>query len=169
MSIRDLIPWKRERHDVATRTERADPVLAFQSDVNRIFEDFFDSVGSTILGRRGLPGFGVEEPKIEVSETDKEVAIEVELPGVDEDDVDVSLADGLLSIRAEKERAQEKKERDYVLRERSYGLIERAVPLPEDLDLDSAKARFKNGLLVVSIPKSEKARAAVKRIAVQRG
>ena len=92
-----------------------------------------------------------------------------ELPGMDEADVEVSVAEGMLTIRGEKKSERDEEEKGYVLRERSFGRIERVVPLPAGLDLDSAKATFKNGVLTVTIARTAEAQAAVKHIAVQRG
>ena len=102
-------------------------------------------------------------------ETDNEVEIKVELPGMDESDVDVSLADGVLTVRGEKKDEREKKHKGYVLRERSFGSVERIVPLPPGLDLDSATAAFKRGVLTVTIRKTAEAQAQTRRIAVRRG
>jgi HSP20 family protein len=93
----------------------------------------------------------------------------VELPGMDEADIDVSVAEGMLTIRGKKKAERETEDKGYVLRERSFGTIERMVPLPDGLDVDSAKASFMNGVLTVSIPRTAEAQAAVKRIPVQRG
>ena len=121
----------------------------------------------------GIWGDGVAGglmPRVDVRETDKEVEVVAELPGMDEADVDVSVAAGMLTIRGEKKSEREERRRKgYILRERSFGRIERVVPLPEGLDLDSAKATFKNGVLTVRIAKTAEAQRAVKRIPVQRG
>lgn len=88
---------------------------------------------------------------------------------MDEADVDVSVAEGMLTIRGEKKSEREREGDGYILRERSFGRIERMVPLPEGLDLDSAEATFKNGVLTVRIAKTAEAQRAAKRIQVQRG
>jgi HSP20 family protein len=169
MNIKDLIPWGRGKREVAGRQEGADPTFALQSDINRAFENFWRSFELPMFGgsESGLAGTGI--PRIEISETDDEVTVVAELPGMDEKDVEVSLAEGVLTIRGERRAEKEKRERGYVLQERSFGAVERVVPLPEGLDPNSAKAKFKNGLLTVTIPKTDEARAAVKRIPVQRG
>lgn len=169
MSVRDLIPWGRGRRDVGMRRDGSDPMLALQSDINRAFENFWRTFELPAFGGLEPSQMGGGVPRVEVSETDKDVEVVAELPGMDEKDVDVSLAEGILTIRGEKKLKREKKEKDYVLQERSFGMIERAVPLPAGLDLDSAKATFKNGMLTVHIPKTGEAQAAVKRIPVRRG
>ena len=103
---------------------------------------------------------------MDVSETDKAVEIKAELPGLEPDDVEVSIADGAVAIRGQKKAEREAKEKDYVLRERSFGVIERTVPLPDGLDTDAAEASFKNGVLTLTIPKTAESQAASRRIPV---
>jgi len=103
-----------------------------------------------------------------VRENDKEVDVEAELPGMNEDDIDVAVADGTLVIRGEKKDEHEERDEGFIRRERVFGRIERVVPLPDGLDVDHAKATFKNGVLTVAIPRTAEAQAAVKRIGVQR-
>jgi HSP20 family protein len=106
---------------------------------------------------------------VDVRESDSEVEVTAELPGMDEADIDVSVADGVLTIRGERKVEHETTERGYLRRERSFGVIERVVPLPPGLDPNSATANFKNGVLTVTIAKTPEARDTVKRIAVRRG
>jgi HSP20 family protein len=168
MNIRDLIPWTRGGRDVQVRREGSDPMVALQSDIDRVFDNFWRSFDLPMLGA-GNGGFRAAlTPRVDVRETDKEVEVVAELPGMDEADIDVSVAEGMLTIRGEKKAEREQEERGYVLRERSFGRIERMVPLPDGLDPDSAKATFKNGVLTVTIAKTPEAQAAVKRIPVQR-
>jgi HSP20 family protein len=167
MNIRDLIPWSRGGREVqARREDRDDPMLALQSDVNRIFENFWRGFDLPMLG----DGDGSENsmmPRIDLRETDKEVEVVAELPGMDEADLHVSVSEGMLTIRGEKKEEREREDKGYVLRERSFGRIERLVPLPAGIDPDSAKATFKNGVLTVTIAKTPEAQSAVKRIQVQ--
>lgn len=168
MNIRDLIPWSRGGREVQVRREGSDPMLTLQSDIDRLFDRFWRSFDLPMLGG-GDGGFAtVLAPRVDVRETDKEVEVVAELPGMDEADIDVSVAQGMLTIRGEKKAEREQEEGGYILRERSFGRIERMIPLPDGLDLDSAKATFKNGVLTVRITKTPEAQAAVKRIPVQR-
>jgi HSP20 family protein len=86
---------------------------------------------------------------------------------VEEGDIDVRVSDGMLTISAEKKAAREVDDNGYLLRERSFGRVERTLPLPEGLDPDAAQASFKDGVLIVTIPKSTEAQADSKRIPVQ--
>jgi HSP20 family protein len=169
MNIRDLIPWSRGGREVqARREDRDDPMLTLQSDVNRIFESFWRGFDLPMLGN----GDGSEDgmmPRVDVRETDKEVEVVAELPGMNEADLDVSVSEGMLTIRGEKKEEREREDKGYVVRERSFGRIERLVPLPAGIDPDSAKATFKNGVLTVTIAKTPEAQSAVKRVPVHAG
>ena len=133
------------------------PLASFNREMSRMFEDLLHPGAETAAGF---------DPDIDVTETDNELRITAELPGMEEPDLEVSVGEGMLTIRGEKKEEHEREDKGYVLRERSFGRIERVVPLPAGLDPDSAKATFKNGVLTVTIPKTPEAQAAVKRIQV---
>jgi len=98
-----------------------------------------------------------------VSETDKDIKVAAELPGLDEKDVEVELANGTLAIRGEKRTETEDKERRFS--ERFYGHFERRIPV-DDVEQDKVSASFKNGVLSITLPKSKTAQQKVKRIAI---
>jgi HSP20 family protein len=102
-------------------------------------------------------------PRLELSETDKEVTVSAELPGLGEKDVQVEIANGVLSIRGEKK--TERNDGSRFFSERYYGSFERQIPL-EGVEEDKAQAEFKNGVLTVTLPKAEQASRNVKRIPV---
>jgi HSP20 family protein len=167
MRVTDLIPWKHARgSEPAARSER-DPVATLQDDVNRAFNDFlrifpvpFSSWPGSLLDN----GSGVQ---VDVAETDKEVKVSAELPGMNEADVDVRISDGVLVISGEKKTDREVDKNGYLLRERSFGRVERTVPLPESINADAAQANFKSGVLTVTIPKTAEAQGSAKRIPVR--
>jgi HSP20 family protein len=169
MRVSDLIPWKQERRpEPAVRDER-DPVAALQSDVNRAFADFLRMVNLP-LPMASWPGMftdSVAGMRVDVEETDKEVRVSAELPGIDEGDIDVRVSDGMLVISGEKRADREADETGYILRERSFGRVERALPVPDGIDADAAQATFKNGVLTVTIPKTAQAQNSAKRIPVK--
>jgi HSP20 family protein len=162
MGIRDLVP-RTKGQQLSTRQEPFDPFYTLHREMNRLFDDVFRGFGP--LGRVGSPLMEGQLgwPRIELSETDKTVTVSAELPGLSEKDVQVEIANGILSIRGEKkaERSDESK----FVSERYYGSFERQIPL-EGVEEDKAQADFKNGVLTVTLPKSEQSNRNVKRIAI---
>ncbi|MFN5405480.1 Hsp20/alpha crystallin family protein [Bradyrhizobium sp.] len=166
MNIRDLIPWNWGKRQVPVRREQSQPLQSLQNDINRAFDSFWR--GFDLPWPSTSSAWSISMPSVDVSESDKEIEVTAELPGIDEKDIDISLAEGVLTIRGEKKSEVEKKEKDYYLQERTFGSIERVVPLPDTIDLDSANATFKNGVLTVKLAKKLEAAAATKRITVRR-
>ncbi len=156
MNLKSLIPVGRQRG--IARTDN--PFLSLQSEVDRLFDDF----------TRGFPAFGNGGsakmlPTVDVAETDKEIEITAELPGLEERDVQVNVADNILTIRGEKKAEKEEKDKNYRLFERSYGSFERTLELPNGIKADAIKASIAKGVLKVTVPKP--APAQVKKIDVK--
>ena len=162
MGIRDLVPWTKGQQ-LATRQEPFDPFFTLHREMNRVFDDVFRSFG--LPGRLGNPvlegQFGW--PRLELSETDKALTVSAELPGLSEKDVQVEIANNVLSIRGEKK--TERNDGTKFFSERYYGSFERQIPL-EGVEEDRAQAEFKNGILTVTLPKSDQSNRNVKRIPV---
>jgi HSP20 family protein len=160
MNMRDLIPWNRGRGVTVRRGEEANPLLTLHREMNRVFNDVFHGFN--------LVPFDFDRtlawPNVEVSETDKEVKVTADLPGLEEKDVEVELANGVLAIKGEKKTETEDKER--MFSERFYGRFERQIPIGTEIEEDKVEASFKNGVLAVTMPKSAEAQAKVKRIAI---
>lgn len=106
-------------------------------------------------------------PRADLKETDKSITITAELPGVVEADIDVTVSDGRLTIRAEKKAETRKDEDNFHLSERHYGSVQRTFALPEAADADKATATFKDGVLSVDVPKKPSAKTASKKIPVK--
>jgi len=130
-----------------------------ESHVHDVFRGFDLAPFGT---SRALNAFGW--PQIDIDETEKEVRITAELAGLDEKDVSLEIANGVLSISGEKKSESEDKARRFS--ERYYGRFERRIPL-EDVDEDKVSAAFKNGVLTITVPKSAEAKN-VRRIAINR-
>ncbi len=164
MNMRDLIPWGRNQQTTPSRyRDEGDPFMTLHREMNRLFDDVFRGFDLTPIGGVGrMAGW----PSVEVSETDEDVRISAELPGLEEKDVEVLMGDGVLTIRGEKKSEIEDKERRFS--ERFYGRFERRIPVGPEIREDEVSATFRNGLLTVTLPKSEKAQAA-KRIPITRG
>ena len=163
MDIRDPIPWSRGRDVTVRRGRETDPFSMLHREMNRLFDEFSRGFGLAPFGQDRLFGASGGWPNIEVSETDKEVKVTAELPGLDEKDIDVHLANGILSIKGEKKTETEDKDR--LFSERYYGRFERRIPTDE-IEEDKVSASFKNGVLTVTLPKSAKAQENVKRITI---
>jgi HSP20 family protein len=97
-------------------------------------------------------------PAVEVLETKDEVVVKAELPGMKESDIDVSVTDGLLTIRGERKHEEETKEKGYYRSEWVYGAFRRSVPLPTGTDPEKIKATYHDGVLEVKFPKPEEAK-----------
>ncbi|OPY99264.1 heat-shock protein [Bradyrhizobium sacchari] len=161
MAVRDLIPWSRNQEVAPPRGTR-DPFMTLHREMNRLFDDVFRGFGGESLSPLMEGQFSW--PKIELGETDKGLTISAELPGMTEKDVQIEIANGMLTIRGEKK--SERKEEGRYFTDRYYGSFQRQIAL-EDVEEDKAEASFKDGVLTISIPKSENPRAGVKRIAIK--
>ena len=162
MPNRSLAPWGSFRRPAVF--ER-DPFLSFRQQMDRLFDDFFAPVES-----QGMAPFTQRAgawPSIDMRETDQAYEIEAELPGLEQNDVEVNLRDNILMISGEKrdEHKEEASGRHYT--ERSYGRFERMIPFDVEVDPDKVEARFKNGLLSVKVPKNPKASSKTRRIEVK--
>jgi HSP20 family protein len=126
-----------------------DPFGSLFREVQKTFEDF--------SRRSPLAGFGSDmlAPRIDIAESKDAIDLTAELPGVDEKDVDVTLANGVLTIRGEKkaERDEKDKDKNWHVVERSYGSFSRTIPLPFDPDLAKVEAKFDKGVLRIHLPK----------------
>jgi HSP20 family protein len=158
MNLRSLIPLR----DRALARPEASVFGSLQREVDRLFEEF----------SRGLPMLSTQTmmnivPSVDVAETDKEIEITAELPGLERKDVDISLEDDVLTIRGEKKVESEQGDKksnggnnkNYHLSERSYGVFYRMLQLPPGIDPAAVKATMSNGILKITIPKPAKTRA----------
>lgn len=152
MSIRDIVRRKADR-DVPARMERPQ-ALTFQRDMNRLFDDFFRSfdVQPAWPFAADLPARAIS-PAVNVSETDKEVTVSAELPGMEEKDVSVELQDDVLTISGEQKTETEEKGKQWHRREYTYGSFHRSIPLPASVETDKVRAKLAKGVLTVTLPK----------------
>lgn len=167
MGVRDLIPWGREegnRTPTAFGDSDRDPFLSLHREVNRLFDDVFRGFDSRLPSLGRFSSFGGNWPSVEISDGEKEIRVTAEVPGLEENDIEVLLDDGVLTLKGEKRSETEDKERQFS--ERFYGRFERRVPLGYDVEEDKVSAAFKNGVLTVTLPKTERAQAKAKRIAI---
>ena len=124
------------------------PFLSFRREIDRVFDDFRWGFGRW----PELPAMDLT-PTMDVTETEKEYEVKAELPGMEEKDVEVTLTDGVLTIRGEKKIDHEEKGKGFHMVERSYGSFSRSLELPAGIDPETIKATLEKGVLTVSIPK----------------
>jgi len=105
-------------------------------------------------------------PRIDVRESDNETVIEAELPGMKKEDVDVSISNGTLTVKAERREEKEKNRRGFYSLARSWSVFEKTIPLPDGIDIDHVEASFKRGVLRVILPKTAGARERIRQIPV---
>lgn len=156
MNLRSMMPIGRDRN--VARSDN--PFMSLQREIDRLFDDF----------TRGFPAFSTGRanemlPSVDVTETDKQIEITAELPGLEEKDVQVNFADSVLTIRGEKKAEKEEKDKTFRLVERSYGSFVRSLQLPDGVDANAIKASIDKGVLKVTVPKP--APAQVKKIDVK--
>lgn len=151
------------------------PLDTLRRQVDRLFEEFgrppahFPFGRSTFdiepLWKRGMPGHSV--PAVDITEKDAAFEMTVELPGMEEKDVQIKLANGNLVISGEKKEEKEESRKDYHLSERHFGAFQRIFSLPENVDPDRIEASFHKGVLAISLPKRPEAAQPEKRIPVK--
>ncbi len=124
------------------------PFTALRREMDRLFEDF----GGRFLEVGGF-GDGRFLPETDYAETDKDITVTAELPGVDAKDVEVTLSDDMLIIRGEKKSQRDEKKEHYQFAERSYGAFQRAISVPAGIDASKVDAKFDKGVLKVTMPK----------------
>ena len=149
----------------------SDPFQAFRAEMDRMFDSYFGDrspmprfPAGDLAKAGGGDGFIV--PSVDIKESDKEVTLTAELPGMEEKDVDLSVHDGLITLKGEKkyEHVDDKDEVHMV--ERRYGSFQRSFRLPDSVDTDKIDAKFEKGVLRVVMPKKAEAVSPVKKIAI---
>jgi HSP20 family protein len=133
---------------------RRDPFGDLGSTMDRLFEEGFSRPWRLLRG-------GVDETRsfpVEVSETEHEIEVSASLPGVSPDDIDVTVHDDVLMIKAEHRREAEDKQKNYYRRELEYGMMQRAISLPARIEAERAEATYENGMLKLRLPKAESER-----------
>jgi HSP20 family protein len=158
--------------------ETTHPLVSLRQEMDRLFERFasnwprfpsFEDWKPFKDVDLSLPFGDMMSPKVDVSESKDAYEITAELPGLDEKDIEVTVANGSLLLKGEKRDERTTKEKDYHISERSYGMFKRSFRIPEAVDTDKISAGFKKGILTVSLPKTSEARSKQRKIAVKGG
>lgn len=152
MTIRDIVRSSGNRWCVPVRYREANGLDSISTELGRLFDEFLDPFWASSLPAVGekLSAF---TPSLDVKDTEKEIKVTVELPGMEEKDIELTLEDNVLTVKGEKKDEDEKKDESYYRVERFYGSFHRSILLPAEIDGDKVKARFKKGVLTVSVPK----------------
>src|SRR6516162_7592168 len=144
-----------------------DPFAEMRSEMDRLFDTF---LGRSFFGRPAPSGSAEPAstlaPNVDIRENDKEIIVEAELPGIEEKDIQVTVRDGVLSLKGEKKSERDEKKDTYHVIERSYGSFERSFALPDSADEAQIKADFSKGVLRVVVPKRAEAIKTEKRIPI---
>jgi HSP20 family protein len=169
------IPAKPEQKERPRALGEWRPLASLRREVDRLFDEFHLGTWRRPAGSvfdvepfwRGELSFG-KAPAVDIAEKEKEYEITAELPGMEEQNIDVKFADGVLTIKGEKKEEKEEKKKDYYLSERHFGSFQRSFQVPDGVDADKIAASFKNGVLTVVLPKSAEAQKREKKIAIKK-
>lgn len=187
MDIKKFAPWnwfKKEEEDTGSTVPvlRSDaqqvypesgamhPIVQLHREMDRLFDNAFRGFGMSPFRSdffTPLTATGILKPQVDIGATEKEYSITVEVPGVEEKDVKVEIANNTLTIRGEKKQEKEEKDKNYYRVERNYGSFQRVLSLPEDADQEGAKAAFKKGILTITMPRKPLPKAEVKQIEIK--
>ena len=169
------VPVKKEKIEKPSSTLQTwQPFEGLRDEIDRLFEDFGRGLSQPF--RRSLfpvaPSFRSQVtwptmPAVDVVESEKAYEITAELPGMDEKNIEVKVAEGVLTVKGEKQEEKEQKEKNYYLKERSFGSFERSFEVPESVEADKIEANFKKGVLTLTLPKKAEAQMPAKKIEVK--
>ena len=162
--------------NVASTTQAWAPFLSLRRELDRLFDDFGRGFWQHPTIRRS--NFDIEPlwqrevtweatPAVDIAENEKAFELTAELPGMDEKNIEVKVANGNLIIKGEKQEEKEEKKKDYYMRERNFGSFERRFEMPEGVDADKIEASFKKGVLTLTLPKKLEAQKPAKKIEVK--
>jgi HSP20 family protein len=163
---------KKKASEPAFAGEGWRPFEVLRNEVERLFDDFDSDFWRRPFRQlsaieKTWPKTLVAVPAVDVAESEKAYEISVELPGMDQNDIEVALTNGELHIKGEKKEETKEEKKDYYVSERRYGAFERYFTLPDSVDGDRIDANFKNGVLKVTLPKTVEAQKPAKKIEVK--
>ncbi len=136
---------------IRRRGSLVNDLTGMQQEMNRLFDDFFGE-------RRAEMAEGTWSPAVDLSETESDITVRAELPGMSHEDIELNVQDNTLTLKGEKKLETTEDKENFHRIERSYGSFTRSFTLPCDVNLEAIKATFKDGILVITLPKSEVAK-----------
>jgi HSP20 family protein len=161
VDFRSLVPWRDKSQPALPRDDAYDPFTTFRREVDRLFEDFFG--GGRALASPLFGGHGVT-PSIDMAETDTEVIITAELPGLEEKDFQVTVSGDVLTIKGEKKAEHEQTNGDTRYMERRYGAFSRSLRLPFAIGEEKVDAQYNKGILTIRLPKPAELQKPARKI-----
>lgn len=148
-----------------------DPWVDMRAEMDRAFENFFSGGWPAFFRMKALSkngGADIVVPEVDVKENGKEIVIAAELPGLDEKDVELTVQDGVLTMKGTKSQEREEEKDNFFLKERHYGSFQRSFRLPPSVDQEKIVADFDKGVLKIVLPKKSEAQTAAKKISVSK-
>ncbi len=163
----ELVPWRKDRKQM-TREPGGDWLMPLHHQIDRVFTDFFGADFPRFAGTGWNRDFS---PDMDVSESDRQIEETAEMPGMDDKDIEVTLTDGVLTVKGEKrsESREEDKDRHHYRLERCYGTFRRSFQLPPEIDADAVSASFDKSILKITVAKKQTAEVATRKIEVSSG
>lgn len=166
-------PRQRGRNpELPARTNASMPMslTAMHDEMERMFERLWSNPMAALDSQdRWFGDFSQREflPKLDVTDDKNFLRVALEVPGVDGKDIDVEVADGVMTIRGEKKHEETSNEEGCYRTERSYGSFRRSIPLPTEVDAQKAEAKFDKGVLTIQVPKTERGKAGATKVPIK--
>jgi HSP20 family protein len=152
-NVMNIVPWKNQKRGIDRPARELAPFSQLRNEIDGLFESFFREPWMSRAGM--LQGLQEWAPSMDVAETEKDVCIKLEVPGIDPKDLDISISGHTLSIQGEKSAESEEQKKDYYHTERSFGSFRRVIDLPDTVDAESVTAEQKNGILTITLQKTK--------------
>ncbi|HVN71747.1 MAG TPA: Hsp20/alpha crystallin family protein [Desulfomonilia bacterium] len=167
MAMRSMTPSRGVVKGIPiNRGREVRPIDAIRRDVSRLFDDFFSGFNLWPSSERA-DSFGSFMPQVDMTEDEKSIRINAELPGLDEKDIEISVTDDALTIKGEKKEESEHEGEDVYCTERTYGSFTRVLPIPKQVIVDKVEATFKKGVLNITLPKSENEQHSRRKVEIK--
>ncbi len=168
MEWKKLAPWNWFEKEESARVPAAsgrgalDPLAGLQAEFDRFFENTFRRYGGQPPPESGIP----LRPRVDISEGRNQYAVRVEIPGAGKEDVTIAVEGDALVIHGEKRQEREEGDEHFHCVERAFGAFERVLALPEDVDAGNIAAKFRNGVLKITIPKLPERASKARRVEI---
>lgn len=166
MANKNIVPSGNGRRALSSFWGR-DPFEALHQDMDRLFQGYLSPIFRSAVAGPEDDLSMADFAKMDVRETKDAFDVQVDVPGMSVDDIDVRMTDNVLTIKGERKEETEEKREGYYFAERSYGSFQRRIPLPVEIDEDKIEASVNKGVLALHLPKSAKAKAHEKKIAIK--